>query len=266
VHTTRATVTRGVTVALFVLRAPVLADGAVDLFRRLDQLRSPDPITATLHLELHVERTLHHKSVTGQATVQIEVDDEAGGLRVRWDPAFLREADAEESRGETASLSVAPWREALKALDPARLAHLLDQAHTLASLTAGEPREETPTEYDGRPARRLVYRFKPRLSWVEADHLIASDGRFTVWVDAEGTPMASESVATFDGKTSRLFGRYRGATTVRTRYALEGGRLRVAEREVDDLRSRQDGDEVEHVRQRFVVDRVPSPAAASTGG
>jgi len=141
----------------------------------------------------------------------------------------------------------------MKELDPGRVAHLLDQVGTLAGLTKGVPIEQSVENLEGREARRLVYTFQPRLSSLEAYYLHDSKGRFTVWIAADGTPLSSESLATFDGKTSRIFGRFQGTTTVRTQYAAEHGRLRVAEREMDDRRSLEDGREVTHTWQRFVV-------------
>ena len=52
-----------------------------------------------------------------------------------------------------------------------------------------------------------------------------------------------------------MFGRFSGSTTIHTRYAAEGGRLWVAERDFDDLRSREDGGEVEHRSERYVLTR-----------
>ena len=230
-------------------------DAAADLGRRLADFRSPAPIAASVHLDLHLERVLHHRTVKGDASVPLDVEQDAAALRVQWDPAVLRRADAEEGERDAATDRTTPVREALKELDPGRVSHLLDQAGTLAGLTKGGPAEEAVDTYEGRPARRLVYRFQPRLSWTESYYLHHSEGRFTVWIAADGTPLASDSVATFEGKTSRMFGRFRGSTTIHTRYAADGGRLWVAERDFDDFRSREDGSEVEHRSERFVLKR-----------
>jgi hypothetical protein len=52
-----------------------------------------------------------------------------------------------------------------------------------------------------------------------------------------------------------MFGRFKGTTRVTTRYAAEDGRLRVAERDVDEADSREDGGEAEHTVRRFVLER-----------
>jgi hypothetical protein len=236
-----------------VLRAS--ADAPSDLAGRLKGFRSPEPVAASVELQLRLERTLHHKTVKGEASLRLAVDEDEGGLRMRWESAALREADAEEQERDQSPDRLTPVREALKELDPGRVAHLLDQEGTLAGLTKGVPIEENVENREGREARRLVYAFQPRLSSLEAYYLHHSKGHFTVWIAADGTPLSSESVATFEGKTSRIFGRFRGTTTVRTQYAGEGGRLRVAEREIDDRRSHEDGGEEEHTWQHFVVTR-----------
>jgi len=241
-------------ILIAVAAAPAAEPGAA-LARRLADFHSPTPIAVSMRLDLHLERTLHHTVVKGDAAVPLAVDADAGALRVTWDADVLRRADAEQHERDEASDRIAPVREALKELDADRLSHLLDQAGTLAGLTKGAPAEETVETYEGREARRLVYHFQPRLSWTETYYLHHSDGRFTVWISADGTPLASDSVATFEGKTSRMFGRFRGSTTIHTRYAAEGGRLWVAERDLDEMRSREDGGEVERRSERFVLTR-----------
>ena len=244
-----------VAVLLGLLAGPAGADGASDLAGRLQALRSPGPVAATLRLELRLERTLHRVTASGQASVRLDVEQDEAGIHVRWPPALLRDADAEERQRDESPDRLTPVREALRELDPARLAHLLDQAGTLAGLTKDKPVEEAADGYAGREARRLVYRFRPRLSWTDAYYLRHSEGRFTVWIASDGTPLASESVASFEGKTSRMFGRFKGTTRISTRYAVESGRLRVAERDVDELDSHEDGGDVEHANRRFVLER-----------
>ena len=231
------------------------ADGSSDLASRLQAFRTPGPVAATLRLDLSLERTLHHQTANGQASVRLDVDEDDRGTRVRWEPAVIRDAEQEERQNDAAQDRLLPLREALRELDPVRLDHLLDQAGTVAGLTRGAPAEETAQSYEGHEARRLVYRFQPRLSWTDAYYLKHSEGRFTIWIAPDGTPLASESVATFDGKTSRMYGRFKGTTRVSTRYAAEGGRLRVAQREMDEADSREDGSEAEHAVRRFVLER-----------
>jgi hypothetical protein len=204
-------------------------------------------------MELRQERTARHKTAKGEATLNVELDESSTSLGVRWEAAALADASEESRQHDRSPDGLTPIRDAMKELDPARLGHLLDQTATLAGLTAGKPIEESAESWEGQEARKLVYSFAPRLSWTEGYYAGHREGRLTIWTASDGTPLASESVATFDGKTSRVFGRFKGSTRLKTRYAVEGGRLRVVEREVDDLRSSDDGGEVEHTWERFVM-------------
>jgi hypothetical protein len=91
------------------------------------------------------------------------------------------------------------------------------------------------------------------MSWTDAYYARHREGRFTVWIAADGTPLASESSASFEGKTSRMYGRFKETTTTSTRYATEDNRLRIAERETDHLSSHEDGALVDHEWSRFVL-------------
>ena len=241
-------------VVLAAALAPPAATGASDLARRLESLRTPAPIAIRLRMDLRLERTLHGQTARGEASLQADVERDESGLRVYWESGLLLQANEEERIHDREPDRLTPLREGLMELDPARLGHLLDEAGSLAGLTKGDPVEESAGAFEGRDARRLVFRFSPRLSWTERYYLRKSEGRFTVWIAPDGTPLASDSRATFQGKTSRTFGRFEGSTSLRTRYAVEGGRLRVAERDADEMTSRDDGGEVEHSWRHLVLE------------
>jgi hypothetical protein len=242
-----------VTVLVAGAALPARADEPLELGRRLEALRSPGPISATVQLDLRLDQKLHGKITEGQATLRVEIEQDANGLNVRWAPSVLQDANAEEGERDRDPSRLTPIRQAMTELDPARLAHLLDQAHTIASLAKGAPSEEKASSYEGQAARQLVYRFKPRLTWTEAYYLHHSEGRFTLWIATDGTPLASESAASYEGKTSRSFGRFHGKTTIRTVYVAEGQRLRVGKREADELVSHDDGGDVLHTTRKLVI-------------
>ena len=154
------------------------ADGASDLARRLEGFRSPEPATVSLRMELRLDRTLHKKTAKGEATVRVDIEADPAGLRVLWESGLLRDANEEERQHDRDRDRLMPLREGLKDLDPARLGHLLDQAGSLAGLTRNGPGEEKAEAFEGKEARRLVYRFQPRLSWTEAYYLRHGEGRF----------------------------------------------------------------------------------------
>ena len=82
------------------LAGPAGADGASDLARRLQALHAPGPVAATVRLELRLERTMHHQTTDGQASVRLDVDEDSRGIRIRWERAVLQEADEEERQDD----------------------------------------------------------------------------------------------------------------------------------------------------------------------
>jgi hypothetical protein len=232
---------------------PVRAETLPSLANRLQALAAPGPVSATLRLDLRLERTLHGKTAGAEASLEVDVDQDDASLRVRWAPSLLKAVDAEERQADQEADRLVPLREAVKELDPARIGHLLDQVHTLLGIARGAPVEDRPESYEGHEAHRLVFRFEPRLSWTEQYYARRKEGRITIWVSPEGVPLASESKATYEGKTSRMSGRFEGSTIIRTRYALEGSRLRVADRDSEEMKSRNDGGEVERSHMHFVL-------------
>src|SRR5438093_12955708 len=82
------------------LAGPAGADGASDLARRLQALHSPGPVAATVRLELRLERTMHHQTTDGPASVRLDVDEDSRGIRIRWERSVLQEAEEEERQDD----------------------------------------------------------------------------------------------------------------------------------------------------------------------
>jgi len=220
----------------------------------LANLPAKAPVRATVDLESWAQHTLKKQTVTGQAEVAVEAEEDPEGLRIVWPDRMFRNVDAEAQTHDRDHGLPTPTRDAVKELDPGRVRHLLDQSGTLRGLVREATLlEEKPDTLDGRPVRLRTYQFIPRLSWSEEYHLQHREARLKLWLDGEGLPVASESSVTYDGKTSRMFGRYVGSTTVQTRYQHVGDRILVASRETRTFHSVDDGAEEERSRQVFRI-------------
>jgi hypothetical protein len=245
--------TRIVIPFLLAAALPAPAESLPDLTSRLQALPAPGAVAARLRLDLRLERTLHKKTASAETSLTVDVDQDDAGLRVHWAPSVLNDVDAEARAADREAEHLVPLREAVKELDPARIGHLLNQVHTILGIVKGSPVEDKPDTYEGHEAHRLVFKFEPRLPWTEQYYARRKEGRLTIWVSPDGVPLASESKASYEGKTSRMSGRFEGSTIVRTRYAFEGSRLRVADRESDEMTSRDDGGEVQRSHMHFVL-------------
>jgi hypothetical protein len=62
-----------------------------------------------------------------------------------------------------------------------------------------------------------------------------SETTLKVWIGEDGLPLASESVMAYEGKHSRLYGRFHNRSLVKTTYAVKGQRLVVTSRDAEEL-------------------------------
>ena len=225
---------------LLLVNAAVLAwaGGAGDLLGTLGRLTAKDPVKGTLTLKFHKTTTHDKKTKEVQGEVDLGLAADAENLNLRWTQATLRQANEEESARDRDPRQGTPLRDAMKDLDPGRLSHLLDQGTILRGLIAeGTFVEEKKDTFEGRDARMLVFSFPIRLTDFLRSRLIHSEGRLKVWVGEDGVPLGSESVALWNGKTSRFFGAFEGRTIIRTQYQKVGDRLIARHRQTEEWQS-----------------------------
>lgn len=249
--------TRSIRIVLgstLILAAAAAQTSAPGLVEALAALPAKAPLRATVDLASWAQHTLKKQTVTGQAAVAVETGEDPAGLSIAWPDRLFQNLDAEAGAHDRDHGLPTPTRDAVKELDPGRVRHLLDQSGTLRGLVREATLvEEKADTLDGRQLRLQVYRFTPRLSWSEEYHLQHSEARLKLWLNGEGLPVASESSVAYEGKTSRMFGRYVGSTTVQTRYQHVGDRILVASRETRTFHSVDDGAEEERSRQVFRI-------------
>lgn len=222
---------------LLLVNATALAwgGGTGDLLGSLGRLAAKDPVKGTLVLKFHKTMSHDKKSKEVQGEVQLGLSADGEGLGLRWPQATLRQANEEESARDRDPRLGTPLRDAMKDLDPGRVTHLLDQGLILRGLISEATLlEEKPDSYEGHEARLFVLGFPVRLSDFLRSRLIHSEGRLKVWVGSDGLPLASESLAVWNGKTSRFFGAFEGRTFIRTQYQKVGDRLVVRHRQTEE--------------------------------
>lgn len=173
-----------------------------------------------------------HQSLGG-AQISIQLQASPASLDLSWDGALLRSADEEERSRDKDLSGGMPLREAMKELDPGRVAHLLDQrASLLGMIGQGTLLKAEDGAYEGHPARKLELSLPVRVS---DDRLRArvsrSEGHLILWIGTDGAPLASELHLFYEGRMGRIFGRFSDESTLRTRYGVQGDRIFVAHRD-----------------------------------
>lgn len=101
--------------------------------------------------------------------------------------------------------------------------------------------EEKVETWEGQTVRALEFTFKPRLAPEESYRLHHSEGHLILRYMGDGSPVQSEIKVTYEGRTSRMFGRYFGTKRTETRYKVIGDHLIVSDRVVENFLSKDDG-------------------------
>ncbi len=217
-----------------VLIAPLRAGDLESARTAVNRLAAQSPLTGSL-AEIYRKDEGGSKSpqAFGGARLSVEVHATPSDLALTWNQGLLRQADEEERARDRDAKGTMPLREALKELDPGRIAHLLDQrASVLGLLSQGTLLHSEDASYDGHPARKLDLSVPVRVSDdLLRDRVSSSEGHLTLWLGADSIPLASELSLSYQGRMGRIFGRFEDRSVLRTRYGLEGDRLFVAHRD-----------------------------------
>jgi|GEM_PF-5077735 hypothetical protein len=240
---------------LVILRVGLLEAGEPeDLMKALERLKGITPISARVQLQSWSERTLNKKPTVMHGSISLVVSQNSQGLQTSLASRFVEQIAKESLRSTSDSDPEQPIRSLLKDLDYGRIHHLLDQEEMLHGLVASSKFTEGKAEtWEGQMVRTIECTFRPRLSPEESYRLNHSEGHLAVRVNADGLPLQSEIKIAYEGKTSRMFGRYLGTKRTETRYKMHGDHLIVSERTVDDYLSKEDGSDITKTRQIYSV-------------
>ncbi len=225
-----------------------------DPLKTLGRFKGTAPLSVKVRLQRWEEVTHRGKAIITQGNLSLDVTQNADGLQTYLEKQYVELAAKESLNAGPESGSEMPIRSLLKDLDYGRIHHLLDQEEVIKGLitTATFTAERTET-WEGQAVRILEYTFKPHLSPEESYRLNRSEGHLFLRTNAEGLPLESEIQVSFEGRTSRMFGRFLGTKRTETRYWVVKDHLAVSERKVEEFLSREDGSNVTKTRRVFSV-------------
>ena len=142
----------------------------------------------------------------------------------------------------------------MKELDPSWLGQLLHQGEALAlNLAEARYQGETPVQYMGAPARALILEQEAAVGSGYQGRVRRASATFKVIVGRDGLPLASESFMEYEGRHSRLYGRFVVRSRVKATYAVVGERLLATSLSTEDF-VYDTGEKVERKRS---LDLVP---------
>ncbi len=185
--------------ALFLcLSLPLCAGGLDDLKAALGRLQGKTPIRGRYTVQSWSRSGMGKESSETVGSVSAGIEDNPGGLLVRWDRATLaRVREESRARTEEGKTRDSPSA-AMAAANPQKMAAAVDYAPRLLHLLeASQWKQERPDIYQGRTARLLEFQVAPRTSEDERKNLKSHSSVARVWIGPDGTPLgASLSLTT----------------------------------------------------------------------
>ncbi|WP_235935113.1 hypothetical protein [Undibacterium crateris] len=214
------------------------ADGLSDLKTALGRLHGSAPVKAQVETRINnrIGEGKELEEISGQASIQLE--DGNRGLQLVFSKDLLSKLEAEERAKEKDPKAKTPALSSIKELSPSELRPVVNYAAAfLRKLEKAQFKSEKADSYNGKPARLLNFELSvDRLSEKEKKYIKKYEGSFDVWVDADGTPLASRTSQQISGRAFVVVS-FEIREEDNLVYAVTGDRLLVQKKERKNLSS-----------------------------
>jgi hypothetical protein len=160
-------------------------------------------------------------------TVEVDIDEDAAGLRTLWSRETLAAAAEEMRAAATDPDFRLPVRRAIAELNATELTGYLNGHVELKRwLGRSELLKEETADWKGAAATLLTFKNTPRVNAQTRKYLKELTSTVRVWVGADGAPLAAERKVRFRGR-ALLVVSFESTESDAFEYAVYGGRLVV---------------------------------------
>lgn len=199
------------------------ADALNDLKTVLAKAGAHEPIQALVTLEVSRQASGEKDGPPGK--VSLKAQDGPDGLVLFWGRANMDRVADEVAAREKDKSKPAPTRSAMNSLNATTVDDLLNAAPALLrALEHASLVSETPTEWQGKPARLLTLKIAPELSEKDKKYVKELAVVAKIWVGADGWPLAAERTEDMKGRAMLVIS-FEQHEKEEFRFARAGGRL-----------------------------------------
>ena len=189
--------------ALTVAVAPLAhADGLADFKAALARLQAQTPLKATLDVKTTQRQGEGADAQEKQGQASIALEDGARGLQVLYARDTLARMDAESRQLARDPKAKTPTVLALGKLDSGEIVTMASAtASLLRGLEENVFKAEKPDTWNGKPARLLTFSVPvEKLPEQQRKYVKQFDSTVSIWIAADGTPLASETHTSVKGR------------------------------------------------------------------
>lgn len=251
----RLTLAPSLTLAATLLAAPLAhADGLSELKAALARLQAQTPLKATLDVKTTEKQGEGADAIEKQGEASVALEDGARGLQVLYAKDLLARMEAESRQVARDPKAKTPTVWALGKLDSGDVLPMVSAAPALSRrLDESVFKSEKADTFGGRPARLLTFTMPlSRLPEQQRKYVKEFDSTLSIWIAADGTPLASAVSTTVKGRAFVVVS-FEAVDENSSTYGVVGDRLMTLRNET---RSTSSG-AGEHGEQRVVKTLQP---------
>ena len=187
--------------ALFLAGGLLQADSFSDLKDALVRLNGQDPVKASVDYQFWSKQGDEKNPVITQGKATTFVEDGPQGLKMSWNRTLIQAAVQEakaQAKDPEKKASTRRAIEGLKAVDVSD--YLNGTEELLRTLEQGQLVEEKMEAWQGKPARLLRFKLRPKLSKQDQKYVKDLEATANIWIGADGLPLAAETETRMKGR------------------------------------------------------------------
>ena len=218
--------------------ANVYADGQADLRNALSRLQASSPVKGVVEAKIWSRQGEGKDADETQGNASISVEDSGRGLHILYSKDLLTRLDAEERAKEKDSKSKAPLANVVREFNSSDLRQMISAASVLSRrLEKANFKAEKQDSYNGKPARVLSFEIPiEKLNDKDRKYVKKYEGNLEVWIDSDGTPLASRFSETVSGRAYIVVS-FEIKEDENLSYGVSGDRLVILKKERKNLSS-----------------------------
>ncbi|MFZ6847844.1 hypothetical protein [Undibacterium sp. RuRC25W] len=220
------------------LTANVYADGVGDLKTALGRLQGSTALKAVLEAKSWNRQGEGKKAEEMQANASVTIEDTTRGLQVLYSKELLSRLQAEERAKERDPNTKMPVTNTLKEFNSTELRPLVSAASNLSHrLETAVFKTEKTDILNGKSTRLLTFDIPvEHLSEKERKYLKTYEGKLEVWIDSDGTPLASRTSESMKGSAFVVIS-FEAKEDESLVYGVSGDRLIILKKESKNVSS-----------------------------
>lgn len=208
------------------------ADGVSDLKNALSRLQAQSNVRALMDVKSTRKLGEEKEATETTGSIQVSLEDGTRGLQIAYSRDILNKLESEARARVRDKDKKAATRQASLEVTPEESQMMLSAVNALQrQIEEASFKGEKTDNYNGKPARLLTFEFgMERLPASAKKYVRNFEARLDIWIQADGTPLASKLVEQGSGRAFLVVG-FQQASEESNVYQVHGDRLLIIRRE-----------------------------------